>query len=200
MNKKTQKVASISNHGKIRVEERINELLLYGKTNKTQLCNLCLKNGMTLGKYKNKDKESDFYKFLVNKSKPGYLIYLYQKNIFIFSENKVLITIYPVPKKYITTYDRFIREGNNTSYQVYLKDRNTKNLKPFLCFKSKRIARKCVYNLLGKKYQDILKYQKTETAMLDFLEKKGFFKITINQTSNEILERDKIIYQKILKQ
>ena len=104
MNKKTQKVAGISNHGKIRVDERINELLLYGKTNKTQLCNLCLKNGISLGKYKNKDKQSDFYKFLAKKSKPGYLIYLYQKNIFIFSENKVLITIYPVPKKYISQY------------------------------------------------------------------------------------------------
>lgn len=197
MQKKVKKKTIVTNHGKRRMNERITGSLTQGKNNKSKLCSMCIKNGITFGKYKNKDSNSPFYHYLKSKLKSGYIMYLYQKNLFIFSESKILITFYPIPNKYLKHYDKFIREKNNTSHLVYLVDRNTKKLKPFLHFRTKKEARKCVYNLLGKPYQNKLKYQKTEEGMLEFLAEKKLFKIVESKISERILKRDKKIYQKI---
>ena len=81
-----------TNHGKKRVIERVDTNL-----KSSTLVHNASQYGKSINEYKGKFKQ-----YLLSKDRPRNRIKIYNNNLFVFSKNsKRLITVYPVPEKYI---------------------------------------------------------------------------------------------------
>lgn len=102
----------VSNHAKRRVSERLN---VSHKAKRNQLLNRALKYGHNYDEYK-----GDFLDYLTikkNRKKSNIGIKVYDNNIYIY-QGKIVITVFPVPKKYIPS-DYYLRQNYHYLEELY---------------------------------------------------------------------------------
>lgn len=102
-----------SRHAKERAGERLN--IAY-KAKRNQLFNRALRYG-----HPPNDFAGEFFDYLNNKKKrqKGIGIKVYDKNIFIY-KNKLVITVFPVPEKYLPVEENYASFIKNNQYLMRL--------------------------------------------------------------------------------
>lgn len=135
------KKVALTTHSRVRAEERLEESK-FNLIEKEKMFRNALKNGMYYETYKMKDKKSPFASYLFFHKKPNAKLILYKRIVFVVNKTcDVLITLYPVPDKFIEIYDKYIGDvGLSKPFVVYFKDRNTNKFKPIKNFKNEQQA------------------------------------------------------------
>ena len=102
----------VSNHAKRRVSERLN---VSHKAKRNQLLNRAIKYGHSYDEFR-----GDFLDYLTvkkNRKKSNIGIKVYDNNIYIY-QGKTIITVFPVPKKYLPT-DNYLRCNYHYLEELY---------------------------------------------------------------------------------
>ncbi len=103
---------NITNHGKVRIKERVNF-----NVRAESLRHQVLKNGKVTSNYSGK-----FFQYLMSKERTRFKIKVYQDYIYIFNKNsRRMITTYKVPNKYLplSQYEIPIEISNITNLINY---------------------------------------------------------------------------------
>ena len=138
----------VSKHAQKRIEERLKE----NNSSKVKLFKSAIKSG--------NEKEcycGDFYKYLYGKSLKGQKIKVYNNNIFIMTrKGKILITVYPVPNRFIPTEQYLINKEKSIVYYNIHKFYN-KEIKLLIDQKIK--ASGILKKIIGSSYAELIELQ-----------------------------------------